>query len=76
MSQLVMQDVSEILIRPGEGNHHPVFETLGESSHSLFNEIGNDIGLLKIVMGIVDDHWNFSAQIIPKFLFNLQISTL
>ena len=76
MGQLMMQDVPEILIRSGEGNYYPVFENLGEPPHPFLDKIGNDIGLLKIVMRIVEDHRNPFAQIIAKFFFNLQICIL
>ena len=65
VGELVHHDVAEVLVGPGEGQHHPVAQHLGEPAGAGVDQLGGDVGLGKVVVGAVDDDGDPLAQGVP-----------
>ncbi len=55
MGELVGDQVFQVAVAAVEGDHHPVAQALGESSHAFREEGIDDIGALKLALAAVKD---------------------
>ena len=55
VGQLVHQHVAELVEVAVKGDDHAKAQWLGETCYARWQEIGEDIGLLELVVGLVDD---------------------
>ena len=68
VGQLVDHDVPQVLVGPGEGQHHPVAQDLGEPAGAGVDQLGCDVGLGEVVVGAVEDDRHAAAEGVPHAL--------
>ncbi len=68
VAELVVDHVAEFAVVSFEGNDNPVLEQLRDPPDPLFQILGDDVGLLEIIVRIVDDERNAVHKLVAEEL--------
>ena len=63
--------MAKLLVTPFKGQHHPILKEFGEAPNAFLEIAQGDIGLLKVIMGIVDQDGDPLAQPPIQLIGNL-----
>ncbi len=76
MGELVHQHVAELRVGSREGNHHAVFQRLGEAADPLAYNLQNDVVVLEVDMGRIDDDGNLHRELVIERVGQVDVPLL
>src|SRR5688572_20939475 len=72
--ELVPERIAELIVVAAERQRDASLQIFRETEHAFRNESGENVRLFEMLIGRIDDEWDFSKRMMLEFLFEKRIA--